>query len=64
MDGAGGGFVQQVRVEPRLAPGVTFLVGDNGSGKSTLVEAIAVAGGFNAEGGSQSFRFSTRASES
>ncbi|MGH3448642.1 MAG: AAA family ATPase, partial [Nocardioidaceae bacterium] len=47
-----------------LAPGVTFLVGENGSGKSTLVEAIAVAAGINAEGGSQSFRFATRASES
>jgi predicted ATPase len=47
-----------------LDPGVTFLVGDNGSGKSTLVEAIAVASGFNAEGGSRSFRFVTRASES
>jgi predicted ATPase len=47
-----------------LDPGVTFLVGDNGTGKSTLVEAIAVAAGFNAEGGSQSFRFATRASES
>jgi predicted ATPase len=47
-----------------LAPKVTFLVGDNGSGKSTLIEAIAVAAGFNAEGGSQSFRFATRASES
>ncbi|GAA3652133.1 putative ATPase [Lentzea atacamensis] len=43
---------------------VTFLVGDNGAGKSTLVEAIAVAAGFNAEGGSQSFRFATRATES
>jgi predicted ATPase len=43
---------------------VTFLVGENGSGKSTLVEAIAVAAGFNAEGGSRSFRFATRASES
>ncbi|PSL01641.1 putative ATPase [Haloactinopolyspora alba] len=43
---------------------VTFLVGDNGTGKSTLVEAMAVAAGFNAEGGSQSFGFSTRASES
>lgn len=43
---------------------VTFLVGENGSGKSTLVEALAVATGFNAEGGSRSFRFSTRASES
>jgi predicted ATPase len=47
-----------------LAPGVTFLVGDNGTGKSTLVEALAVACGFNAEGGSRSFRFGTRATES
>ncbi|MPZ85243.1 MAG: AAA family ATPase [Actinophytocola sp.] len=47
-----------------LDAGVTFLVGDNGTGKSTLVEALAVAAGFNAEGGSQSFRFATRASES
>lgn len=47
-----------------LDPRVTFLVGDNGSGKSTLVEAIATAAGFNAEGGSRSFRFATRASES
>jgi len=43
---------------------VTFLVGENGSGKSTLIEAIAVAAGFNAEGGTKSFRFSTRPSES
>ena len=48
----------------RLNPGVTFLVGDNGAGKSTLVEAVAVAAGFNPEGGSRSFRFATRASES
>jgi predicted ATPase len=47
-----------------LGPGVTFLVGDNGAGKSTLVEALAVALGFNAEGGTQSFRFATRATES
>lgn len=47
-----------------LAPGVTFLTGDNGTGKSTLVEALAVAIGLNAEGGSRSFRFATRASES
>lgn len=45
-------------------PGVTFLVGDNGTGKSTLVEAIAVALGFNAEGGSVNFRFATRPTES
>lgn len=38
---------------------VTFLVGENGSGKSTLLEAIAVAFGFNPEGGSRNFSFST-----
>lgn len=47
-----------------LGPGVTFLVGENGSGKSTLVEGVAVAVGLNAEGGSRSFRFATRSSES
>ncbi len=46
-----------------LAP-VTYLVGENGSGKSTVLEAIAVAAGFNAEGGSSNLRFSTRKSES
>ena len=39
---------------------VTFLVGENGSGKSTLLEAVAVCCGFNAEGGTRNFRFSTR----
>lgn len=38
---------------------VTFFVGENGTGKSTLLEAIAVAYGFNAEGGSRNFNFST-----
>ena len=38
---------------------VTFFVGENGIGKSTLIEAIAVAMGFNPEGGSKNFRFST-----
>ena len=38
---------------------VTFLVGENGVGKSTLLEALAVALGFNPEGGSRNFRFST-----
>lgn len=47
-----------------LGAGVTFLVGENGTGKSTLVEAIAIAAGFNAEGGSRNFRFETRASQS
>jgi predicted ATPase len=43
---------------------VTFIVGENGSGKSTLLEALAVAWGFNAEGGTQNFRFDTRESHS
>jgi len=47
-----------------LHPQVTFFVGENGSGKSTLVEAIAIAAGFNAEGGSRNFNFATRRSES
>ncbi len=47
-----------------LHPNVTFLVGENGSGKSTLLEAIAVAWGFNAEGGSTNFNFGTRPSHS
>ncbi len=47
-----------------LDPAVTFFVGENGSGKSTLVEAIAVAAGFNAEGGSKNFNFATRRTES
>lgn len=43
---------------------VTFLVGENGTGKSTLIEALAVASGFNPEGGTKNFRFSTNASHS
>lgn len=38
---------------------VTFFVGENGSGKSTLLEAIAVAYGFNPEGGTINYHFST-----
>ncbi len=37
----------------------TFFIGENGSGKSTLLEAVAVAAGFNPEGGSINFSFST-----
>ncbi len=47
-----------------LHPKVTYLIGENGSGKSTLLEAIAVAAGMNAEGGSSNFAFSTRDSHS
>ena len=45
-------------------PHVTFLVGENGSGKSTLLEALAITQGFNPEGGTTNFHFSTRASHS
>lgn len=48
----------------QLNPKVTFLVGENGSGKSTIIEAIAVAVGFNAEGGSINHNFETRNSVS
>lgn len=47
-----------------LHPKVTFFVGENGSGKSTILEAIAVAYGFNAEGGTKNFNFSSRATHS
>jgi predicted ATPase len=47
-----------------LHPHVTLLAGENGSGKSTLVEAIAVAAGFNPEGGSRNMRYVTRPSDS
>lgn len=43
---------------------VTFFVGENGTGKSTLLEAIAVAYGFNAEGGTKNFSFSTNSTHS
>jgi predicted ATPase len=39
-------------------------VGENGSGKSTLLEAIAISWGFNAEGGSKNFNFSTQSTHS
>ncbi len=50
--------------ELEFAHPVTFFVGENGSGKSTLLEAIAVAAGFNPEGGSRDFIFSTKSTHS
>jgi predicted ATPase len=47
-----------------LHPAVTLFAGENGSGKSTLVEAIAVAAGFNPEGGGRNMRHATRESHS
>lgn len=38
---------------------ITFFVGENGSGKSTLLEALAIAHGFNPEGGTKNYVFST-----
>lgn len=43
---------------------VTFFVGENGSGKSTLLEAIAISYGFNPEGGTRNYSFSTYDSHS
>lgn len=40
-------------------PAITFFTGDNGSGKSTILEALAMALGYNAEGGSKFARFET-----
>jgi predicted ATPase len=58
--------IPALRTLERLDLGVpvTFFVGENGSGKSTLLEAIAVAAGFNPEGGDRDLQFSTRSSES
>ena len=53
------GYARELPVVRRLADApleltqTTILTGDNGSGKSTLVEAIAVAAGANAAGGSR-----------
>ncbi len=43
-----------------LHKNVTFFIGENGTGKSTLLEALAIQYGFNPEGGSKNFNFSTQ----
>lgn len=43
---------------------VTLFSGENGTGKSTLLEAVAVAFGFNPEGGTRNYNFSTYESHS
>jgi len=45
-----------------LHPKATFFIGENGTGKSTLLEAIAVADGFNPEGGTDPARADAEAS--
>ncbi len=47
-----------------LHPKVTFIVGENGTGKSTILEAIATSYGFNPEGGTKNFNFSTTSTHS
>lgn len=62
-----GGWLREIpaiahlmRQELTFTNPVTFFVGENGTGKSTLLEAIAVASGFNPEGGTRNFNFSTQ----
>jgi len=64
LDAAYAGEIPAIRDTRRLKlhPKATFFIGENGSGKSTLLEAIAVADGFNAEGGTRNFNFASRAS--
>ncbi|MDY0236576.1 MAG: AAA family ATPase [Gudongella sp.] len=50
--------------ELKFTNNVTFFVGENGTGKSTLLESIAVAYGFNPEGGTKNFNFETRSTHS
>lgn len=47
-----------------LGKRVTFFAGENGTGKSTLLEAVAVNYGFNPEGGSKNFNFSSKETHS
>ncbi|MCR4962752.1 MAG: AAA family ATPase [Firmicutes bacterium] len=47
-----------------LTKPITFFIGENGAGKSTILEAIAVAAGFNPEGGTRNYSFSTADSHS
>ena len=48
----------------RFEKPVSFLIGENGVGKSTFIEALAVALGMNAEGGTENFHFQTKATHS
>ena len=48
----------------RFEKNVTFIVGENGIGKSTLIEGMAIAMGFNPEGGTVNFNFATKDSHS
>ncbi len=63
---AGLPVVKQIMEEGGLAltKPITFFIGENGIGKSTLIEAVAVAAGFNPEGGTRNYSFSTKDSHS
>lgn len=50
--------------EIELHSKVTYFVGENGTGKSTILEAIATSYGFNPEGGTKNFNFSTMSTHS
>ncbi|MFE0504364.1 AAA family ATPase [Peribacillus butanolivorans] len=50
--------------EVTFHPNVTYIIGENGMGKSTLLEGIAIAFGFNPEGGTLNFNFSSYDSHS
>ena len=62
LEAAYAGQLPAVKATKRLKlhPKATFFIGENGTGKSTLLEAIAVAEGFNPEGGTRNFNFATR----
>ncbi len=51
---------QLLHGEIELASSITIFVGENGTGKSSLLERIAAAWGFNPEGGTRNFNFSTK----
>lgn len=54
------GILALTRLESlELTHDLTIFVGENGTGKSTLLEAIAVAAGFNREGGTLNFTHSS-----
>lgn len=56
-------FVRNLE-ELAFHPNVTYIIGENGVGKSTLLEAIAISLGFNPEGGTRNFNFSSYDSHS
>jgi predicted ATPase len=56
--------IKALQTELEFSDPVTIIIGENGSGKSTMIEALAIACGFNPEGGSKNFNFSSEDSHS